>query len=155
MSGLLSTDELVSAVREATSGLAFNGRIDAQLSERTVRYYVTLRLVSPPVRHEGRSMWTRDHVNELIRIRRAQAQGVSLRDIDVRRPERIEVSAFQMANAPSLRLSEIDEMAAPVRTDGWAVRINDRITISGFGTRRPTQDELDDVRDALAGLTDV
>lgn len=155
MSELLSTDELVSAVREATSRLAFNGRIDAQLSERTVRYYVTLRLVSPPVRHEGRSMWTRDHVNELIRIRRAQAQGVSLRDIDVRRPERIEVSAFQMANAPSLRLSEIDEMAAPVRTDGWAVRINDRITISGFGTRRPTQDELDDVRDALAGLTDM
>jgi hypothetical protein len=100
-------------------------------------------------------MWTRDHVNELIRIRRAQAQGVSLRDIDVRRPERIEVSAFRMANAPALRLSEIDEMVAPVRTDGWAVRIGDRITISGFGTRRPTQDELDDVRDALAGLTDM
>ncbi|MFM8601540.1 MAG: MerR family transcriptional regulator [Actinomycetota bacterium] len=153
MPDLLATDELLSAVRDATAELTFNGRIDAHLSERTVRYYVTLRLVSPPVRRDGRSMWTRDHVNELIRIRRAQSQGTSLKDLDVRRPSRVSMDAVRMANSPVLRAEMLDLPAAlPDHDDGWAVRVTGGITLTGFGVRHPTEEELESVREALAGL---
>lgn len=156
MPDFLATEELLSAVRDATADLRFNGRIDARLSERTVRYYVTLRLVSPPVRREGRSMWTRDHVNELIRIRRAQSQGTSLKDLDVRRPARVSMDAVRMANSPVLRAEMLDlAPALPDHGDGWAVRISSGITLTGFGTRQPTEDELDRVREALAGLAAI
>ena len=153
MPDFLATEELLSAVRDATADLRFNGRIDAQLSERTVRYYVTLRLVSPPVRRDGRSMWTRDHVNELIRIRRAQSQGTSLKDLDIRRPARVTMEAVRAANSPVLRAEMPNLSAAPPSDDdGWAVRVSGGITLTGFGTRQPTDEELDRVREALAGL---
>ena len=153
MPDLLSTDDLLAAVRDATADLLFNGRIDAQLSERTVRYYVTLRLVSPPVRREGRSMWTREHVNELIRIRRAQSKGTSLKDLDVRRPARVSMEAIRSANSPVLRAqSPSFSKALPAGDEGWAVRLLDGITLCGFGTRRPTEEEIERVREALAGL---
>jgi len=155
MPDFLATEELLSAVRDATADLRFNGRIDARLSERTVRYYVTLRLVSPPVRREGRSMWTRDHVNELIRIRRAQSQGTSLKDLDVRRPARVTIEAVRAANSPVLRAEMPNLSAAPSDDDGWAVRVSGGITLTGFGTRQPTEDELDRVREALAGLAAI
>lgn len=152
MPDFLATEELLSAVRDATADLRFNGRIDAQLSERTVRYYVTLRLVNPPVRRNGRSMWTPDHVNELIRIRRAQSQGKSLKDLDIRRPARVTMEAVRAANSPVLRAEMANLSAAPPGDDGWAVRVSVGITLTGFGTRQPTDEELDRVREALAGL---
>lgn len=152
MPDFLATEELLSAVRDATADLRFNGRIDAQLSERTVRYYVTLRLVNPPVRRNGRSMWTPDHVNELIRIRRAQSQGKSLKDLDIRRPARVTMEAVRAANSPVLRAEMANLSAAPPGDDGWAVRVSGGITLTGFGTRQPTDEELDRVREALAGL---
>lgn len=153
MSDLLATDELLAAVRDATAELTFNGRIDALLSERTVRYYVTLRLVSPPVRHEGRSMWTRDHVNELIRIRRAQSHGTSLKDLDVRRPSRLSLDTVRAANSPVLRAEMLNlSETPPGDDDGWAVRVSGGITLTGFGMRQPTEEELERVREALAGL---
>ncbi len=102
MPDLLSTEELIERVREETQHLTFNGRIDAQLSERTIRYYVTMKYVSPPQRHGGRSMWTNQHVRELVRIRRAQSAGQKLSEIGRAEPRAIDTS-WKAANSLVMR----------------------------------------------------
>jgi DNA-binding transcriptional MerR regulator len=53
----------------------------AQVSRRTVRFYVALELISPPQgRGRGRH-YTDRHLQEILTIRRLQARGVSLAEI--------------------------------------------------------------------------
>jgi DNA-binding transcriptional MerR regulator len=53
----------------------------AQVSRRTVRFYVALGLISPPQgRGRGRH-YTDRHLQEILTIRRLQARGVSLAEI--------------------------------------------------------------------------
>ena len=82
MPEFLSIDQLLEAVREQTTHLVVGDeRIAQQLTERNVRYYVTLGVVRPPLHIRGKSMWTSDHVKDLVRVRRAQSAGQSLREI--------------------------------------------------------------------------
>ena len=53
----------------------------ADVSERTVRYYITLKLLPKP---EGKGRWTRyteDHLNRLILIRRLRDGHMPLSEI--------------------------------------------------------------------------
>jgi DNA-binding transcriptional MerR regulator len=162
MPDLLSTEELIERVREETQHLTFNGRIDAQLSERTIRYYVTMKYVSPPQRHQGRSVWTEDHVRELVRIRRAQSAGQSLSEIGRAQPRVIDTS-WKVANslgarsketlspALSLNLSTVYHSVTAPQT-GWSVSLAPSLFLSGFTDRRPTQTEIQGVMSALSSL---
>lgn len=161
-SDLLTMDELITAANDAIAGLPVeDGRVAAALTERNVRYYVTLGLVRPAVRAGGRSLWTRDHVNDLIRIRRAQATGQSLkliprfresRGTDAWRAANVALESRHLVSAALRSTSSFDEEASLSDAPGWSLRIGESITLSGFTTRRPTEHELRAVRAALARL---
>lgn len=149
-------------MREDTQNLTFNGRIDAQLSERTIRYYVTMKYVSPPKRHQGRSVWTADHVRELVRIRRAQSAGQSLSEIGRAQP-RVTDTSWKVANSLGMRSKEALSPALNLNLStafhsvttsktGWSVSLTPRIFLSGFTDRKPTQIEIQGVMSALYSL---
>lgn len=54
------------------------------VSRRTVRYYVQRGLISPPTGTGRGSHYTDTHLNELVRVRTWQEQGVSLAEIEGR-----------------------------------------------------------------------
>uniref|UniRef100_A0A7C3WHD9 MerR family transcriptional regulator n=1 Tax=Desulfobacca acetoxidans TaxID=60893 RepID=A0A7C3WHD9_9BACT len=57
----------------------------AGVSRRTVRFYVALGLISPPLgRGRGRH-YTDQHLQEILTIRRLQAKGISLAEIQARK----------------------------------------------------------------------
>ncbi|MBW1953018.1 MAG: MerR family transcriptional regulator [Deltaproteobacteria bacterium] len=71
----------------------------AQVSRRTVRFYVALGLISPPLgRGRGRH-YTDRHLEEILTVRRLQARGVSLGEIKAQRQEP-EKLAFFLAEPP-------------------------------------------------------
>jgi DNA-binding transcriptional MerR regulator len=153
MTELLTTDELLDRTSEMTSHLEVaDARIAHRFTERNCRYYVSLGLVRSPLRVQGKSMWTEDHVRDLVRIRRAQSAGQSLSEIGppVSRP-----------NAPTWKLSNIGVNRSVVthafqetvaESDGWAFQISPNIHLTGFTPRPPTQQELQRVTDALSAL---
>lgn len=158
----MTMSELIAATNNAVASLHVDdNRVAAELTERTVRYYVTLGLVRPPVRDGGRSLWTTDHVNDLIRIRRAQSLGQSLKQISSFR-QGTALGTWMAANLPRTTreahdavhlAAKAEALSAPWgRGAGWSVRISDDITLSGFTEDAPTPEQLDAVRAALASL---
>jgi DNA-binding transcriptional MerR regulator len=162
MPDLLSTEELLERVRAETQHLTFNGRIDAQFSERTCRYYATMKFISPPLRRNGRSVWTEDHVREIVRIRRAQSAGQTLSEIGRAEPRVIDTS-WRAANSLVMRslekplasmdmnLSTAYHSVATPQT-GWSVSLAPSLFLSGFTDRRPTNKEIQGVMSALSSL---
>lgn len=160
----LTTDQLISRVREATKELTFNGRIDAQLSERTIRYYTTMKFLAPPVRVNGRAMWTQKHVNELIHIRRAQSAGKSLKEIGGSLPS-VSETPWRTANRGANRSQMIDikqmnlgiealtnQLSNQQSPMGWSLRLSKDITLSGFSIFQPTDEEIRNVIGALVRI---
>ena len=153
MPELLTIEDLLAAVHEATAHLAVGDeRIAQQFTERNVRYYVTLGVVRPPLRAGGKSMWTDDHVRDLVRVRRAQSAGQSLKKIGPP-PMRDELPTWKMANVGANRAFVVNSMMKPAaQADGWAFQISHNIQLSGFTHRLPTQDEIQRVTTALSAL---
>jgi hypothetical protein len=153
MSELLTIEELLSAVHEATAHLAVGDeRVAQQFTERNVRYYVTLGVVRPPLRAGGKSMWTTDHVKDLVRVRRAQSAGQSLKKIGPP-PMRDEIPTWKVANVGAHRAIVVNSMMKPAaQADGWAFQISHNIQLSGFTHRLPTQEEIQRVTTALSAL---
>ncbi|MFM7898800.1 MAG: MerR family transcriptional regulator, partial [Actinomycetota bacterium] len=91
----LTTQQLIDIVTQKTAKLSVkDGRVADNITERTVRYYVTIGVVRPPLRDGNTSVWTNDHVNDLIRVRRSQFNGEPLKavrrmlEMDLRQPSR-------------------------------------------------------------------
>jgi DNA-binding transcriptional MerR regulator len=81
-------DELGAAVSAALAidydGPA-NGQIRAVPDPRTIRYYSTLGLIDPPAEMRGRTaLYSRRHLLQLVAIKRLQAEGLSLSEIQAR-----------------------------------------------------------------------
>lgn len=153
MSELLTIEELLTAVHEATAHLAVGDeRVAQQFTERNVRYYVTLGVVRPPLRAGGKSMWTTDHVKDLVRVRRAQSAGQSLKKIGPP-PMRDEIPTWKLANVGAHRAIVVNSMMKPAaQADGWAFQISHDIQLSGFTHRLPTREEIQRVTTALSAL---
>jgi DNA-binding transcriptional MerR regulator len=153
MTDLLTTDELLDRVSELTINLSLtDARIATRFTERNVRYYVSLGLVRTPLRIQGRSMWNEDHVKDLVRIRRAQSSGQSLSEIG---PPitRDAAPTWKLANIGINRSVVANAFSEPVtQSEGWAFQISPGIQLTGFTRRLPTQQELQQVTDALAAL---
>jgi DNA-binding transcriptional MerR regulator len=165
---LLTTAELLDAVIRETSHLEVKDRrIGDAITERTVRYYVTIGVVRPPLRDGNTRMWTNDHVNDLIRVRRAQHNGEPLkavrRQIEAESQSALNNDSWRMANSTALRfpmlrnqtfnvsrtLTSAFNLSAQRQSPmGWMVPISPTLHLSGFGAP-PTDDELDAVREAL------
>jgi DNA-binding transcriptional MerR regulator len=154
-------------IRETSHLEVKDRRIGDAITERTVRYYVTIGVVRPPLRDGNTRMWTNDHVNDLIRVRRAQHNGEPLKavrgQIEAESQSALNNDSWRMANSTALRfpmlqnqnlnmshtLTSAFNLSAQRQSPmGWMVPISPTLHLSGFGAA-PTDDELDAVREAL------
>ncbi|MGA1346713.1 MAG: MerR family transcriptional regulator [Ilumatobacteraceae bacterium] len=146
MHALMTMDDLVAAATAATESVAIDdARVASEITERTVRYYVTLGLVRPPVREGGRSLWTHDHVNDLIRIRRAQSLGQSLRDI-ARFRESPSADSWRRAGVARDLRTEPRPADTSREATGWCVHLGRGTTLSGFDIAVPGDRQLEQIR---------
>jgi len=167
-SSTLTTQQLIALVTQKTEHLNINdGRVADTITERTVRYYVTIGVVRPPLRDGNTSVWTTDHVNDLIRVRRSQYNGEPLKavrrmlEMDLRQPSRgdfwktennaalrFPIARSQTLNTVNLQLNFPSISREQPHTNGWMVRLSPFLHLSGFGAQ-PTSEEIDKVRIAL------
>lgn len=176
MSASLTTEELLQRVRTLTRDLSFNQRIDAQLSERTVRWLAQMGYITRPERRHGRSVWTEDHVRQLVHIRRAQSEGKTLKEImeseestssyssatwkSANQPRQMPELLTRFSSEPidmarldtSVVLSQLTTRRQEPRQDGWSIALSANVFLNGFTSRRPTTTEIKQVRDALSEL---
>jgi len=76
-------DQLADVVARALETAAYDGQASGRVREvpdkRTIRYYTTLGLLDRPAEYRGRvAYYGRRHVLQLVAIKRLQAQGLSL-----------------------------------------------------------------------------
>ena len=164
----ITTEQLIALVTQKTEHLNISdGRVADTITERTVRYYVTIGVVRPPLRDGNTSVWTTDHVNDLIRVRRSQYNGEPLKavrrmlEMDLRQPSRgdfwktennaalrFPIARSQTLNTVNLQLNFPSISREQPHTNGWMVRLSPFLHLSGFGAQ-PTSDEIAKVRIAL------
>jgi DNA-binding transcriptional MerR regulator len=122
---LLTLDELCSQLALAlSSGYegAPNERIRDVPDPRTVRYYTTLGLVDRPAQMRGRTaLYGRRHLLQLVAIKRLQANGLSLHEVQQRLPGLSDRELEEIAQLPELPESPPERAAAepPKRRDFW------------------------------------
>lgn len=89
-----------------------NGRVRDVPDLRTIRYYTTLGLLDRPAEMRGRTaLYGRRHLMQIVAIKRLQAKGMSLAEIQQRL-----VGITQQALRRLARLPEIDEGDLPTGT---------------------------------------
>src|SRR3954454_6298528 len=85
---LWTIDELTEAVAAALAegyGGPPNGRVRGVPERRTIRYYTTLGLIDRPAEMRGRTaLYGRRHLLQLVAIKKLQARGLSLAEIQQR-----------------------------------------------------------------------
>lgn len=86
MAGLVTLGELAMAVQQALAETAYpgqkSGRIRDVPDRRTIRYYTTIGLLDKPAEMRGRTAYySRRHLMQLVAIKRLQARGKSLVEI--------------------------------------------------------------------------
>lgn len=78
-----------------------NGRIRSIPDERTLRYYTTIGLLSRPTEFRGRTaLYSRHHLAQIVTIKRLQASGASLSDIQIRLTGITPTELEQLAGLP-------------------------------------------------------
>jgi len=113
---------LVTAALSVDYGGAPNERVRDVPDLRTVRYYATLGLVDRPTRMRGRTaLYGRRHLLQLVAIKRLQADGLTLHDIQQRM-----LGLSDREFEPIARLPKLPERPeggpvpeAPRRRDFW------------------------------------
>ena len=101
-----------------------NGRVRDVPNERLVRWYATVGLVDPPLSRRGRvATYGRRHLLQLVAVKRRQAEGRSLAEIQAELTGATDETLAAVARVPGIRLTPEAAPAAPAR----------------FWTRQPTQ----------------
>lgn len=167
--------DLVNAKLEDDAVVPSDSRATSIVTPRNVRYYRTLGLMSAPTRVGGRSDYNSTHLDEVLRIKRAQANGSSLSELKqaneisamierqgsaIIRPQANPVANFLpsfVSDFPSPsefdRLDPVHAVTGPSKAwsdgqkFGWSVRIGG-VTLSGEGAR-PTSDQLQRITEVL------
>jgi len=102
---ILTIEQLAACVAQALSGellAEMNGRIRQIPDVRTLRYYTTLGLLDRPAAMRGRTaLYRRRHVLQLVAIKRLQAKGMSLAEIQARLLGAADGALAKMARLPS------------------------------------------------------
>jgi DNA-binding transcriptional MerR regulator len=128
--GLMTIEALGEAVRRALDGeeAPANGQVRAVPDIRTIRYYTTLGLIDRPAELRGRTaLYAPRHVLQLVAVKRLQAEGLSLAEIQarltglpdskLRRLARVDVSA--LAPAQVREAAAVTSGADTPREDFW------------------------------------
>ena len=98
-----------------------NGRVRDVPNERLVRWYVTVGLVDPPLSRRGRvAQYGRRHLLQLVAVKRRQAEGRSLAEIQAELAGATDEALAAVARVPDARPGPGAAAAAPARF--WARR---------------------------------
>src|SRR5262245_21332887 len=102
---LLTLEELTARVALALSAHypgQLNGRVRDVPDARTIRYYTTLGLVDRPATLRGRTaLYGRKHLLQLVAIKRLQARGASLAEVQERLVGLTEATLARLAELPA------------------------------------------------------
>src|SRR5580704_16827403 len=96
-----------------------NGRVRDVPNERLVRWYVTVGLVDPPLSRRGRvAQYGRRHLLQLVAVKRRQAEGRSLAEIQAELAGATDEALAVVARVPADRTAPDALGSAPARF--WA-----------------------------------
>ncbi len=128
-------DELAARVAEALDGPAYpgapNGRVRDVPDARAIRWYSTIGLVDRPAGMRGRTaLYGPRHLLQLVAVKRRQAQGHRLADIQAELAGAPDDQLRRIAELPELPDVTVSaESPAPVRDKFWVERpVNVTIT---------------------------
>ncbi|GAA2115689.1 MerR family transcriptional regulator [Actinomadura alba] len=96
--------ELAAAATTALSGepAQVNGRVRDMPNERLIRWYTTIGLVDPPAGRRGRiALYGRRHLLQLIAVKRRQAEGRTIAQIQVELAGATDATLRSIARIPS------------------------------------------------------
>jgi DNA-binding transcriptional MerR regulator len=95
-----------------------NGQVRAIPDQRTIRYYSTLGLIDRPAATRGRTaLYGRRHLLQLVAIKRLQAEGCSLQQVQQQLLGIADAALEQLAHLPaSPRVEAASAAPAPVAT---------------------------------------
>jgi hypothetical protein len=107
-------DELTARVADALDGPAYpgapNGRVRDVPDARAIRWYATIGLVDRPLGMRGRTaLYGPRHLLQLVAVKRRQAQGHRLADIQA-----------ELSGAPDEQLRRIAQLTAPASSEAPA-----------------------------------
>lgn len=119
-------DELVARVSAALGAADYpgapNGRVREVPDRRAIRWYTTIGLLDRPARMRGRTaLYGPRHLAQLVAIKRRQAQGMSLAEIQAELvgaddSALLEIAGFEDAEASVRPRPRPTDAEAPVRT---------------------------------------
>jgi DNA-binding transcriptional MerR regulator len=92
-----------------------NGRVRDVPDRRTIRYYTTLGLLDRPVELRGRTaLYGRRHLLQLVAIKRLQAQGLSLTEVQARLLGLTDAALARIARLPGIDSATPRATSTPV-----------------------------------------
>ncbi len=160
-------DELADAAATAlvvVGAVPPSARVSALPDRRMLRYYTTLGLLDRPLEIRGRTAYYgRRHLLQIVAIKRLQAGGATLADVQARLAGATTAELERIADLPAT--DGVVPPPAPARRDFWrgppqpapipvAVRLGPSVTLVVDATRPLTNAEHDALRATAAPLLD-
>lgn len=158
MESTWTISELAATAAAALSGepVQVNGRIRDLPNERMIRWYTTIGLVDPPLTRRGRTaLYGRRHLLQLIAIKRRQAAGQTIAQIQVELTGATDRTLEHIARLPGRTPAETPPAApaetppgTPIETPAlrprfWAGPARGLAAADGHATTRPSFPEED------------
>lgn len=160
-------DELADAAATALVAVGAvppSARVSALPDRRMLRYYTTLGLLDRPLEIRGRTAYYgRRHLLQIVAIKRLQAGGATLADVQARLAGATSADLERIADLPA---TDDGAPPAPARREFWrapppaptptpaAVRLGPSVTLVIDATRPLTDAEHDALRAAAGPLLD-
>lgn len=112
--------EVEAALAEGYEGAA-SGRVRDIPDRRTIRYYTTLGLIDRPTAMRGRTaLYGRRHLLQLVAIKKLQASGQALADIQAALTGQTDLALARIAGQEtSMQSSPVNSESPPARRDFW------------------------------------
>jgi DNA-binding transcriptional MerR regulator len=132
--------------------------------QRTIRWYSTIGLLDRPTAMRGRTaLYDRRHLLQLVAIKRLQADGHTLADVQQRLVGATESTLTDIARLPNGQVTRSRPRdrfwtAQPAPVTGalvHGVRIADGVTVTFDAAHVPTQDDIAAITAAAGPLLDV
>jgi DNA-binding transcriptional MerR regulator len=129
-----------------------NGRVRDVPNERLVRWYVTVGLVDPPLSRRGRvARYGRRHLLQLVAVKRRQAEGRSLAEIQAELAGATDEALAAVARVPDMPPAQGVFPAAPARFWTRSAAQRDPATGEEHGERDLAGGEEHGERDLAGG----
>ena len=147
--GSSASTRLPADAGSASGPVRANGRVRDVPNERLIRWYVTIGLVDPPLSRRGRvARYGRRHLLQLVAVKRRQAEGLSLADIQAELAGATDEALAAVACVPDARPAP--ESLAPAAPNRFWMRSPAR-RITAAGEQDPAAGDRPGEQDPAAG----